>query len=140
MSPARLRDTRGGVPIELCLGVGLLLLPTVLLVLTLPTWVERQSLARLVAQEASRALAASPSWPQGVTDATTLARTIAVNHGLGPGELRLSLAGRLERGATVSATVTVRMPASPVPGWGGVGGFDVTEAHSEVVDPYRSLG
>jgi hypothetical protein len=140
VSPGRLRDTRGGVPIELCLGVGLLLLPTVLLVLTLPTWVERQSLARLVAQEASRALAASASWSEGVTDATALARTVAANHSLGLGELRLSLAGRLERGATVSATVTVRVPASPVPGWGDVGGFDVTEAHSEVVDPYRSLG
>lgn len=140
MSPGRLRDSRGGVPIELCLGVGLLLLPTVLLVLTLPTWVERQSLARLVAQEASRTLAASRSWSEGAADATTLARTIAANHGLGRGDLRLSLAGRLERGATVSATVMVRMPASQIPGWGGVGAFAVTEAHSEVVDPYRSLG
>jgi hypothetical protein len=115
-------------------------LPTLLLVLTLPTWVERQSLARLVAQEASRTLAASRSWSDGVADATALARTIAANHGLGPGDLRLSLAGRLERGATVSATVTVRVPASQVPGWGGIGGFALTEAHSEVVDPYRSLG
>ncbi|MBW3601628.1 MAG: hypothetical protein KY434_02880 [Actinobacteria bacterium] len=140
MSLRRRREVRGSVPIELCLGVGVLLLPTVLLVLTLPTWVQRQSLARLVAQEAARTLAASRTWPDGVADATALARTIAANHGLGPGDLRLRLDGRLERGATVSATVTVRVPASRVPGWDPVGDFAMTEAHREVVDPYRSLG
>ncbi len=44
-------DERGFVAAELVLGVGLLLFPVALLVLTLPTWSERQATGRAIARE-----------------------------------------------------------------------------------------
>ena len=47
----------GFVATELILGIGLLILPVALLVLTLPGWSERQTTARVIARETARTLA-----------------------------------------------------------------------------------
>ena len=48
---------RGFVATEFVLGVGVLLLPVVVVVLTIPTWSERQTTARAIAREVARTVA-----------------------------------------------------------------------------------
>lgn len=135
----RRRSERGTAALELPLAVGLLLVPVALVVVSLPAWPERQSLARATAAEASRALAVAASWDEGVAEAQAVVADAARNAGLAPGEVALDVAGALERGATVTARVTVDMPALALPVVGTVGRWSWTAAHAERVDDYRSL-
>lgn len=127
----------GYVSLELVLGLALLVLPIALLVLTLPTWLARQNLARLAAQQAARAgvIAASPE--QGAA----AAGTVVADAGLDPAtDLRVSWqpGSSFARGGLVTARVTVESPAVSIPFLGGVGSFPLTATYSERVDRYRS--
>lgn len=143
----RWRDERsttgehGYVAAELALGIGLLVFPVALLVLTLPTWSERQSAARAIAREAARTTAV-----KGVCDTRLtgeVVESMARNLGLRAGDVRLRIdcaAGRrLARGSAVTASVTVAIPAVDIPGIGAAGGWHWTAEHAEPVDQYRSL-
>jgi hypothetical protein len=137
---ARERE-RGYVAAELALGIGLLVFPVALLVLTLPTWSERQTTARSIAREVSRVVAVA-----GVCDrqrATKTGNDMARNLGLAPGDIAVALdcpvGARLPRGGSVRASVTVSVPAVDIPGIGGVGAWSWTAHHSEPVDQYRSF-
>lgn len=129
----------GAVPIELALGVGLLLIPTALLVLSLPGWVERQSMAGLAAEEAARALAVTGTATDARTTARRIVSEVAANHGLAPGEVSdVDVDGSFSRGGTVQVTVTVEIPLVRL-GEEPLGfTWDVTRA--EQVDLYRSGG
>ena len=131
----------GYVAAELALGVGLLIFPIALLVLTLPTWSERQTTARSIAREVARVVAVT-----GVCDRGLAAETghgMARNLGLSPGDVDVQLdcaaGGRLARGGNVRASVTVAVPAVTFPGIGSVGAWSWTAHHSETVDQYRSF-
>lgn len=131
----------GYVAAELALGVGLLVFPVALLVLTLPTWSERQATARSIAREVSRVVAVA-----GVCDrarATDTGHDMARNLGLSPGDVDVQLDcapwQRLARGGNVRASVTVAVPAVTFPGIGSVGAWSWTAHHSEPVDQYRSF-
>jgi hypothetical protein len=94
------RGERGYVAAELALGLGLLVFPIALLVLTLPAWSERQTTARSIAREVSRVVAVA-----GVCDhkrAIDTANDMARNLGLAPGDVALQLdcppGDRLPRG------------------------------------------
>jgi hypothetical protein len=136
------RSREGGyVAAELALGVGLLVFPVALLVLTLPTWSERQTTARSIAREVSRVVAV-----EGVCDRGRAAETgldMARNLGLAPSGVDVQLdcvpGGRLPRGGSVRASVTVAVPAVTFPGIGSVGAWSWTAHHSEPVDQYRSF-
>jgi hypothetical protein len=132
---------RGYVAGELALGIGLLLFPVALLVLTLPTWSERQTTARSIAREVSRIVAVA-----GVCDharATETGQDMARNLGLPPGDIDVQLdcatGARLPRGGNVRASVTVAVPAVDLPGIGSVGAWSWTAHHSEPIDQYRSF-
>lgn len=140
MSSRRRRSESGFVAAELALGVGLLVFPVALLVLTIPTWVERQSTARAIAREAARTVAVEGYCD--VESARGVGETMAGNLGLGGGvEVMLDCAPgeRLRRGASVTARVTVHMPAVQLPGIGAVGAWRWTAHHAEPVDQYRSF-
>lgn len=131
----------GYVAAELALGVGLLVFPVAMLVLTLPSWSERQSAARAIAREAARTVAVA-----GVCDAGAarqVGETMAANLGLREGDVGVVLdcpsGARLPRGGEVTARVTVRMPAVEIPGIVTVGAWDWTAVHVEPVDRYRSF-
>lgn len=130
---------RGGAPIEFALAVGLLLLPIAALVSVFPTWVERQSMARVAAREAARAVVLADSWDTGVLTAMERAERVAANHGIDSADLHMVMDGALTRGASVTATASVEIPISVVPGFGSTGGFTWTVTHTERVDDYRSL-
>jgi len=132
---------RGYVAAELALGVGLLLFPVALLVLTLPAWSERQTTARSIAREISRIVAVA-----GVCDharATQTAHDMARNLGLPTGDVDVELDcgsdQRLRRGGSVRASVTVTVPAIRIPSIASVGAWSWTAHHSEPVDQYRSF-
>ena len=130
-------DEEGYICLELVLGLALLVLPIALIVLTLPTWLARQNLARLAAQQAARTgvIAASPE--QGAA----AAGTVVADAGLDPAtDLRLSWepGSSFARGGLVTARATVESPAVSIPFLGSVGSFPLTATFSERVDQYRS--
>jgi hypothetical protein len=141
-SPGHGRSREGGyVAGELAIGIGLLVFPVALLVLTLPTWSERQTTARSIAREVARVVAVA-----GVCDRGRAADTghdMARNLGLPPADVDVQLdcaAGdRLPRGGSVRASVTVAVPAVAVPGIGSVGAWSWTANHSEPIDQYRGF-
>lgn len=127
------------MPVELALGVGVLILPVAVLVLSLPTWVERQSAARLAAQEAARAVVLADSLPAGLAAGEAAAAQVATNHGIDPADFSVSFSGELARGQAITAAVDARFPALALPGFGDAAGFTWTVTHAEQVDAYRSL-
>ncbi len=135
----RLSGHEGSAPLELALFLGLILLPALTLVASLPIWWERQSLGRLAAQEATRTVVLADSWEQGVVAAQAMVDQLAANHDVPPSDLTLSLTGTLQRGQTVSATTTIAVPATTLPLLSALPGFSLSSTHSELVDHYRTF-
>lgn len=135
---SRWRRPDGYAAVELALGAALLLLPVTLLVVTLPGWFERQSAARVAAQQAARAVVLAADWDQGVADARALAAVVAANNGVALVR-PVEVSGSLDRGATVVATATVEVPLVVIPVVGEVGGFRWSAQHRERVDDFRSF-
>jgi hypothetical protein len=131
----------GFVSVEFAAGIGLLVLPVACLVLTLPTWSERQTTARAIAREVGRSTAVAGRCDRAAAE--TLTREMAANLGLDARDVAVTLdctpGAQLARGGTVTARVTVQVPAVALPGIGGVGAWSWTAAHTETVDPYRSF-
>lgn len=138
-APARLHAEQGLAAVELALFTAVILIPLLILLFSLPTWWERQSLGRLTAQETARTLVLADSWDQGVARGHALAAQLAVNHGVDPADVQVVFAGSLERGGAVRATATVAVPALMVPLLTSVPSFTLTFSHTEAVDLYRSL-
>lgn len=136
---SRLADERGIVVMELVLTICLWLFPVTILVASLPTWIERQSLGRLAAQEAAREVVLADSWAAGASRAAAVTAQLAANHDIDPADVDLALGGALSRGATVTATVTVEVPALTVPFLAEAPGFSLSFTAAEAVDQYRSF-
>lgn len=139
MTRRRLVGEQGFAPVEFVLFTGVILLPTLILVASLPTWWERQSLARLAAQEAARSVVVAADWDTGAAHAAALVDQLAANHGVDPADLTVTLDGRLARGAAVTATASIRVPAMAVPLLTSTPAFTLTTAHTEAVDAYRTM-
>lgn len=134
---ARADDT-GFAPLTMMLGLGLLVIPVLLLVLTLPTWEERTVDARDAAANAARALATAGTWTTGVSAADQTVAAAATDDGITPAQIAASYRGALSPGATVTATVTVTIPAGTIPGIGAFGTLHYTASSTQHVDSYRS--
>ena len=135
-----MRKEHGFIAAELALGIGLLLFPVAMLVLTLPNWSERQSVARAIARETGRSLVISGSCDHGEAD--EISNVMARNLGVDPSDVEVSLEcspGRLPRGGELTVRATVRLPGVVIPGIAHVGGWSWTASHVEPVDPYRSF-
>lgn len=133
------RPEDGFAALELALGVGLLLLPVSMLVLTFPTWSERQATATVAASEGARRAALAQDTPAARSDAEAAVALIFAGHGLDDADIDVAWE-RVgpARGGTVTAYVTVRMPAIAIPGIGEVGSWHWTAKHAEQRDVYRS--
>lgn len=136
---ARVSGERGAAPLEFGLGVAVLVLPVAVMVLTVPTWVERQSAARVAAREAARAAVLTDSTAAAVAAGQRTATEVAVNHGLEPSTFDVAITGTLSRDDSITATVTAHFPATAFPGIGGVRAFTWSTVHTEKVDRYRSF-
>jgi len=137
----RHRRREGGfVAAELVLGIGLLLFPVAMLVLTLPTWSERQAAGRAIAREVGRTATISGSCDE--RRAEIVAGTMSRNLGLRADDVAVDLEctpGRLPRGGELTVNVTVRLPAVSIPGITDVGEWHWTVKHTQPIDPYRSF-
>jgi hypothetical protein len=132
------RDQRAFVTVEFVAGVGLLLVPTALFVMTLPTWFERVDMAQVAAREAAREYVLTASQSQ----AQQTVATIQSNYHLPQDDLTLaSLSGNpTQRGAKVTATIHTEIPSLQIPIFGiEAPSIAINTSHSEMVDLYRSL-
>lgn len=132
---------RGSSPIELVLGIALLLIPASLVVMSLVPWVERQIVARVAAREAARVVVLADDPAEAADQVGDLVDQIGGNYGLARDEISVRLTGDLVRGSVVVAEVTVQIPLLQVPGIGSRLGPapSWTVSHSERIDDYRSL-
>lgn len=155
-------STEGGAaPLELALGVGLLMIPVALAVLSFGPALERRTFARLAAAEAARAVVVS-----GGDSAAAIAQVaaMATNHDIPFGDVGIGLcnaapaplpegssacpAALLPAAATsvagsrpmVEADVTILVPLIDLGFWNtSVGGVTLGFRHEAPVDLYRSL-
>lgn len=128
------RRERGSAAFELPLILGLVLLPFGVLVLSISTWVERQTAARDAAGETARF--AVVAGPDRADETAALLREIEAGYGLPPGSLRLRLLPSREPGRAVVARVTVSMPGAVIPLFGSFGDVSWTAEHIERVPDY----
>lgn len=126
---------RGSALIEFPMVIGLILIPFGVMVLSAPTWVERQTAARDAAAESARLIVTSSD--EVSTTPAELIRRIELGYGLPSGSLVMSNpTGRLAPGGTVTVVVTVEIPALSLPILGTVGSVDWTAEHTERVPDY----
>lgn len=125
--------------LTLVLGLGFVVIPVFLLVLTLPTWEARTVDARDAARNAARAIVTADTWNDGVAAANQAVNEIASNNGVPASEVTAGYSGSLSRGSEVTATVTIAIPDTIIPGIGSFGTRHYTATSTEDVDPYRSL-
>jgi hypothetical protein len=138
----RLRTVRGDesgfAPLTMVLGVGLVIVPVLLLVLTIPTWLERSVDARDAAANAARTLATANNWQAGTLAANQTVSQLITNDGLNPNLVSVTYAGDLNPGDTVTARVTVTIPAGVIPGIGNYGTVHYTATSTQHVDTYKA--
>lgn len=126
---------RGSVLFEFPMIFGLLLVPFGLLILALPTWVERQTAARDAAGESARYLVLNGT--DGATTAEQIVRDIEAGYGFEAGTLVASIPeGGLVPGESVTVQVSVVIPATVLPIFGGIGEVQWTTEHTERVPDY----
>lgn len=128
-SLSRRRRQRGSALFELPLLVGLIMIPFGLLVISVPTWVERQTAARDAAGEVGRAIVVGGS-PQAAL------ASIERGYELPPGALQVSYGSSFEGGDSVVVEVTVAMPAVELPIFGSFGHLTWTAEHTERFPDY----
>ena len=131
------RPEHGFVAVEWVAAVGLLLLPIIMLVATLPVWAERRNAATVSAREAARLLVRQ--WPDADSGAATrVAREVIADHDVGADGVRVRVdAGGEDRGAYVRVAVEVTMPAIAVLGM-RAGSWHYTAVAVRRIDDYRS--
>ncbi len=131
--------------IEMLLGVGLLLFPTIMVLAQVPGMLERNGVANLAAQEAARVMVLADDAAAGQEAGIQIARSIAANHGLDPDVVSVDFeldppVGELTRGGTVTARVEIGFPIVTVPLVGPLWeSFTITREHTERVDDFRSF-
>lgn len=130
----------GTTPIELLVGIGLLMVPAAIMAAMLPLWLERDSAGGVAAVEAARAVVLLDC-EAGMPRATAVVAQTAQNHGLDTGALQLASAhgcedGQLAREGAVVVSVSVHQPVLPMT---PSAAFSYTRSHREPLDPHRSI-
>lgn len=133
LGPARRRE-RGSAILELPVLLGLILIPFGILVLSVPTWIERQTAARDAAGESARYLVIAG--PDGLDEASQIVAGIESGYGLPAGSLRLELPSDLVPGQSVTVRVVVVIPAADIPLMGSFGDTSWTAEHTERYPDY----
>jgi len=132
------RDERGMAVLEWPLAVFFLLVPIAALAALVPTWSERQTLARDAATTAARAAVIEANPDDAMSAGEAAVDQAARNFGIEPGDVSVSWRGDLSRGGAITATVTIRMPALAFPMLGTVDAWSWSASHTERVDDYGS--
>lgn len=125
---------RGSAVIEFPILVGLLLIPFGMLILSVPTWIERQTAARDAAAESARYLVLAG--PEGMDSAAQIVHEIEAGYGLPAGSLELEMPAAFVAGQPLSVTVRVVIPAADIPLLGSFGDTSWTATHIERYPDY----
>lgn len=139
MNRTRTHRDVGAAAVEMPLAVGLLLLPIALVVMLVPQWPERQTVARSAAKEAATLYANASNEAVGEEIARASVQQAAANHGIPASSMTVEFSGQWCRACTVTASVIVDIPAVAVPFVGTVGAFAYTADSSTRIDDYRSM-
>jgi hypothetical protein len=129
---------RGATPVELALGVMLLVVPVTIVVLSIAPVFEHRNFARRAAAEAARTMVLSTGDPSA--EALVVIEAQARSMGIDPGDVTVLLCGGtacpVDRGSVVTVDVTVLVDelSSFLP----IGTITVNAVHSEQVDMFRS--
>jgi len=131
------RKQGGFVAVELAAAIALLLVPTLVLVASIPVWSERRHAATVVAREAARIAAAG--WPAGAGgDVDAVVDSVAADYGVPRADLAVSVDVGPTRGGQAAAHVTVLMPALHLPLIGDAGAWHWSTTYAVRIDDYRS--
>ncbi|MEZ5342958.1 MAG: hypothetical protein R2706_16395 [Acidimicrobiales bacterium] len=125
MRSTRPRSERGSALFEMPLLVGLIMIPFGLLVITVPTWVERQTAARDAAGEVARSIVV------GDVDQASILASIERGYELPSGTLRVASGSSYLAGDSVVVVVEVAMPAVDLPLFGSFGHLSWSTEHVE---------
>lgn len=132
-------DDRGSAALELPLGLGLLVVPIVLVLAVLPGLTEHRTIARSVAAEAARTVVLGDGSPAVAAAARGVAEAALADYA----GVDVALCGGsgcpVTRGAVVEVTVRLRVPAITIPLVGEVAEIPISVAHREQVDAYRGM-
>jgi hypothetical protein len=112
------------------------LIPVMMLMLVVPTWIERQTAGRDAASEAARAVVMSSG---DLTRAATVVAAVERGYELPPGTIVLSEITPLSPGTDFTVVVTVNQPALSLPGLGKLGGWSYDAGHVEHYPEYAQL-
>lgn len=140
--PSALDGGEGGAgAVDLVMVSAFLLIPTAMLLLSLPLMVEYRSLADAAAREAVRACAAAPDPVSGQAHAEDVAEQILGERGLSPEEtdVRIDCADAWRPRSEVSVSVSIRVPAVSVVGFGSIGSVTIERTYREWIEYTRSL-
>jgi hypothetical protein len=130
---------------EWVVALGLIILPLVMIVGSIAPWLARQTMGRVIVQEAARSVVLAGDWEAGRAAADRVAHAIVANHGLNDEDWDfVSIHTEPEgagfgRGTDVVVEVRVRIPALTVPGIGSVVEVWWHTRHTEHVDDFRSF-
>lgn len=133
-----MNSERGATPVELALGVMLLVVPVTIIVLSIAPVFEHRNFVRRAAAEAARTMVLSTSDPSA--EALAVIDAQARSMGIDPDKVTVLLCGgavcTVNRGSvvTVDVTVVVEELSAFLP----IGTITVNAVHSEQVDLYRS--
>jgi hypothetical protein len=126
------RDERGFVAVEWVAAIACLLLPVIVLVGSLPMWMERKHTATVAAREAAAAIIRDPG-----TDAAAVAEAVAANYGVGRDDVDVRVRGPVAAGRYVTVEVDIRMPAIGAGALAAGPGWTYTAVQRRRVDDYR---
>lgn len=148
MSCSKIRASKnaaGYVALEFVLAMGLLVLPTALVLLQIPGYLEKHDRVVGISAVVAQACANNAT---STEQAQTLAHTSAQEELAASSSLRnASLvdascsfeAGDVTPGSRVISTVAINVPAAVVPGMPSEATWTITSRHSVVVPKYRSF-
>lgn len=128
----------GFAVVEGVAAIGLLMLPVAMIVLLLPQWPQRVSLAASAASEASAAVVNATDLSSGIAAAEQAVAETATNNGAVGALVLVSVAGEWCRGCVITVTVRAKVPAIVIPGGGSAGELSYSASASARVEDYRS--
>lgn len=135
-----LRGEQGAGAVDLVVVSAFLLIPAAMLLLSLPLMVEYRSLADAAAREAVRACAVAPDPITGQSHADAIARQILDERKLLQEEPTVKIDCRQlwwpDR--MVRASVSIRVPAVSVIGFGSIGAVTIERTYCEQIEETRS--
>jgi hypothetical protein len=130
-------DQRGVSPLEVALGLMLLVVPMAIIALSVAPVFEHRNFVRRAAGEAARVMAVAESDPEA--RARSAVEQLTAGFGVDPGQVTVRFCDggcSLDRGSLVvvevEAVVEELSPFLPI------GRITVSATHAEQVDPYRS--